>query len=324
MLTRRMVLGLGLAGAAAAAGGAVAISAFASALTQARARIAEIPSATAATRFGTIEYADVGEGIPVLMIHGTGGGFDQGLHFANRLLGRGYRLVAPSRFGYLRSDFPAEPTPANQADAFVDLLDALGLDRVAVIGGSAGALSALELAIRHPDRVAALVPLVPATHTPDRPPARPWSAPQTWIAEGVLGSDFPFWLAMTAAPGVMTRTLLATDPALVASASAEEQARVARILSGILPVSERARGLLADARYAGNPAPMALEAIAAPTLAISLEDDLFLTADAARHIAGTVPGARLLLYPGGGHVWVGRDAELFDAIDGFLKEFGEL
>ena len=120
----------------------------------------------------------------------------------------------------------------------------------------------------------------------------------------------------------MIRTLLATDPELVAAASAAERERVHRILRAILPVSDRAAGLLNDAGLAGNPAPMQLGKITAPALAISLEDDRFLTADAARHIAAEVSGARLIVYPTGGHVWVGRDSELFEAIDRFLKEIG--
>ena len=80
----------------------------------------------------------------------------------------------------------------------------------------------------------------------------------------------------------MTGALLATDPALVAAASPEEQARAHAILWDILPVSDRADGLLNDARLAGNPAPMALDTIRVPTLAISLEDDRFDTIAAAR------------------------------------------
>ena len=63
-----------------------------------------------------------------------------------------------------------------------------------------------------------------------------------------------------------------------------------------------------------------LEAIGAPTLIISLKDDRFLTIDAARHIAATVRGARLLAYPSGGHVWIGHDAEIFDEIARFLRQ----
>ena len=66
------------------------------------------------TAFGTLEYAVSGSGSPLLMIHGTGGGFDQGLSFASGLLKLGHQIVSPSRFGYLRSDFPADPSLANQ------------------------------------------------------------------------------------------------------------------------------------------------------------------------------------------------------------------
>jgi pimeloyl-ACP methyl ester carboxylesterase len=64
---------------------------------------------------------------------------------------------------------------------------------------------------------------------------------------------------------------------------------------------------------------MDLGRITAPTLALSLADDRFDTLAAARHIAATVPDARLVSYPTGGHVWVGHDAEVFAEIDRFLR-----
>jgi pimeloyl-ACP methyl ester carboxylesterase len=270
------------------------------------------------TRFGAVQWAEAGAGPPALMLHGTGGGFDQGLLFARRLSDAGWRIIAPSRFGYLGSDFPDDPSPANQADALADLLDALAIDRLPVMGGSAGAISAVEFAIRYPDRCSGLVALVPAAYAPGRPPMRPNAVGAAIMRYG-LRSDLLFWAGMTFAEDRMIGTLLATDPALVHAAPPDEQQRVRAILDSILPVSARSRGLLNDAMQAGNPTPQALDRITAPTLAISLEDDRFLTIDAARHISVSVPGARLLTYPTGGHVWVGHDAEIFDAIDTFLR-----
>jgi 2-hydroxy-6-oxonona-2,4-dienedioate hydrolase len=322
MVSRRAVLGLGAVGAGlVVAGGATAL-AYGSGIAKARALVAPELSKVIPSRFGDLEYAEAGAGTPFLMVHGTGGGFDQGLFFANRFSDAGYRVIAPSRFGYLRTAFPEDPSSENQADAFVDLLDALHIDRIAVAGGSAGALSALAFAIRHPTRCAALLPLVPASYVPRDTPVQSVPPDQMQMAMAALRSDFLFWLAIATVPDLLTEALLATKPALVKAADSTEQARARHILDSILPVSRRADGLLNDARLAGNPAPMAIETITAPTLAVSYEDDGFGTAAAARYIGERVPGARAHIYPDGGHIGIGHDAESFALVDGFLKEIG--
>ncbi len=317
MLTRRGFVFLGIAGAVALGGGVVRARCRAD-VAAARARVAA-GSTVVETRASVMEYAVAGSGPPLLMVHGTGGGFDQGLRFGARLAASGHTIIAPSRFGYLRSAMPADASSEAQADAFVDLLDALAIDRVPVVGGSAGALSATAFALRHPDRCAALVALVPAMHAPDRSLAPPPGALTGYIIERGLRSDLLFWLGLVTAEDAMTGALLATDPALVAAASPEERARARAILWDILPVSDRAAGLLNDARLAGSPAPMPLADIRVPTLAISLDDDRFDTIAAARHIAAEVPGARLVTWPTGGHIWIGHDADVAAAIEGFLK-----
>jgi 2-hydroxy-6-oxonona-2,4-dienedioate hydrolase len=317
MIGRRTLLGMGITAGALGIAGGVTWSAYAAALRPHRERIAS-GSALAPSRFGPVEYAVAGRGEPVLMIHGAGGGFDQGIAFTHRLAVLGHRIVAPSRFGYLRSSNPAEPTPENQADAFADLLDALQLTSVAVIGGSAGALSAMQFAARHPGRCRSLTLIVPAAFASQGmlPPQSPMTKA---VIEWSLNSDFLFWLGATVARDQIIKSILATDPALVAAASEDERRRVDDILWNILPISERSRGLLNDARFTGTPQSIPLERITAPTLAISLEDDLFATIGSARLIAAKVRGARLVTYPTGGHVWVGRDAELFAEVDAFLK-----
>jgi 2-hydroxy-6-oxonona-2,4-dienedioate hydrolase len=321
MVSRRLMIGLGMGTGALLAGGAATALSFDTAIARAHAAISPSLSTIISTRHGDMEYADIGTGPAVLMIHGTGGGFDQGLLFARPLVAAGYRVIAPSRFGYLRSSFPDEPSSANQADALVDLLDQLDIDRIAISGGSAGALSAIEFAIRHPDRTAALLPIVPATYVPGRQLSQT-QPPEIEAAMALLRSDFLFWMALNVVPDLMIGNLLATDPALLKAVSATEAARAREILWSILPVSQRAEGLINDARLAGNPARSGLETIAVPTLAISVEDDRFNTAAAARHIAATVPGARSIIYPTGGHIWLGHDAELFGALDSFLMEIG--
>jgi pimeloyl-ACP methyl ester carboxylesterase len=117
----------------------------------------------------------------------------------------------------------------------------------------------------------------------------------------------------------MIGSILATDPQLLRGANANEQERVQRVLAGVLPVSARAKGLESDTRLSSSLGPVPLEKILAPTLAISLEDDRYDTLPAARHIAANVPNGRLIVYPTGGHLWIGHDAEIFDAIVEFIS-----
>lgn len=313
---------MGAAAAALAVAGGTTAFAYGNEIARARALVAPELSRTIQSRFGQLEYAEAGQGVPLLMVHGTGGGFDQGLFFAKRFSEGGYRVIAPSRFGYLRSAFPDDPSSENQADAFVDLLDHLQIDKVAIAGGSAGALSAMAFAIRHPDRCAALLPLVPASYVPRDKPVQSVPPDQMQMAMGVLKSDFLFWLAIATVPDLLTEALLATKPALVRAAEPSEQARARHILDAILPVSLRAQGLANDALLAGNPAEMPIQTITAPTLAVSYEDDGFGTAAAARYIAEHVPGARVHIFPDGGHIGVGHDAEVFELVNNFLKQVG--
>lgn len=319
-MSRRKILGIGIAGGALAATGAYVASLYRKAIGAAHEGISPARSSTISTRFGALEYAEQGEGPAILMIHGSGGGFDQGLLFGSGLVAAGYRIIAPSRFGYLRSGYPEDSSPENQADALAELLDALGVEKAAVAGLSAGAVAALAFALRHPHRCAALLPIVPASYVPGAPPAAPWSEAQEFMVNAALRSDFLFWAVLNLAPDFVTRAILATDPALVRARDAQRQ--VAAIRQGILPVSARAQGLVNDMRRSADPPHLPYELITVPTLAISAEDDLYGTAAAARFIAQAVPGAKAHVFPDGGHVLIGREAEMAALVDSFLLQIG--
>lgn len=312
-IARRVVL---LGAGALLFGGGYAAGALREGAAAARLRVAG-RSRTIPTAAGALEYAVAGRGPPVLMLHGTGGGFDQGLRFGAGLRTRGLQIVAPSRFGYLGSDMPGEAGPAAQADALVALLDALGIAAIPVIGGSAGALPAAAFALRHPQRCTHLVLLVPAMNLENRDPVE-FSAAQAFFVERLLGSDLWFGAALKLAPDFLMRTLLATDPALLAGAPPDERERARLILGELMPVSAKTRGLLNDAFWAGHPADIDLGSLRVPTLVVSAEDDLFGTAGTARTIVERVPGARLLMLPDGGHIWLGHDAAVAEAIARFI------
>ena len=104
-----------------------------------------------------MEYAERGRGEPVLAVHGTLGGWDQGLVGAEFLRLNGYRVIAPSRPGYLGTPLATGRSFAAQGDALAALLDALDIDAVTVCGVSGGGPASYELAARHPGRVTRLV-----------------------------------------------------------------------------------------------------------------------------------------------------------------------
>lgn len=118
----------------------------------------------------------------------------------------------------------------------------------------------------------------------------------------------------------MIRSVLAPDPALVTVATADEHRRAHDILWNILSISERSRGILNDARFTSTPQSIRFDQIKVPTLVISLQDDRYGTITPARHIAAQVPGARLVTYASGGHIFAGHDVEQFAEVDLFLRE----
>ncbi|MFG1237375.1 alpha/beta hydrolase [Xanthobacter autotrophicus DSM 597] len=273
---------------------------------------------------GAVEYADRGVGPVLLTIHGAGGGFDHGLFFADELMGGGFRLISPSRFGYLRTGTPAaavdEPDGgvAAQADAHAALLDHLGLDKVIVMGLSAGARSAAALAVRHPEKVRALVLLVPALDAPHSPVATdPTGGSRLAFAIVKAGGDFFWWLIGALGPNMVIR-FVGVRPALLDQAGAQERERVLKIAAAIAPVSERAAGIRLDSACPHPVLP--LERITAPTLIVSARDDLFNTLPAAEVAAARIPGARLIAYDTGGHLLVGRAAQTRAAVRAFLDE----
>jgi pimeloyl-ACP methyl ester carboxylesterase len=268
------------------------------------------------TAFGPIEYAVIGDGPAILISHGAGGGFDQGLLLGEPLVEKGFRIIAPSRFGYLRSPPVAHPSAAAQADAYAQLLDALGITRAAILGASAGGPAAIEFAIRHPKKCAALILLVPLTYTPRDGSASarrlsPWAEK---ILMAIVSSDLVFAIASTFARGLVIRTVLGPPPKLVAAASADEQARIMRIMEMIQPISRRASGIASDSHISAGLTPFALDRISAPTLVMSARDDGYGTYPGAEYTATKIAHARFVGVDGGGHMLVGHQQIMIEEV----------
>ena len=264
---------------------------------------------------GSIEYGTLGEGSPVLVLHGTSGGWDQGIASARGLVPHGFQLIAPSRFGYLRTPMPADPSPEAEADTWTNLLDVLQIQRLPVIAFSAGAAPAVQMALRHRDRVSALVLIVPGAGGLMSEPA---IGPPTFLLDAIYRFDLPMWMLMQAAPGLMHR-LVAVPESLVPSLPPEDKTRLDEAVKMILPVSSRRLGVLNEGRTQGSARRYALERIGVPTLFISAEDDLYGTLANARAAAKLIPHAQLIDFATGGHLLLGHAHEVWSAVATFLR-----
>jgi pimeloyl-ACP methyl ester carboxylesterase len=295
------------------AGAAIAARRFRRDMAAARARLASLSPHVALTARGPVEYAERGEGAPVLELHGIFGGYDQGVLIADAAVGGAFRVIAPSRFGYLGSPLPPEATPAAQADALASLLDTLGLHRVAVVAHSAGATSALQLALRHRDRVAALALVVPAA-----PGAMEVKPPPRRVARLVFGSDLAFWLIVRyrhARPGSMLGVPRGYR------LTADDIDALLELMDTMLPARPRCDGALFDA-FVSNPDVnrYPLEEIAVPTLVIGACDDPLALYRNVAAMAERIPGARLLTFEQGGHHLLGGRARARREITAHLNE----
>ncbi len=139
------------------------------------------------------------------------------------------------------------------------------------------------------------------------------------MINAVLGSNLLFWAGVRAAPDFMTRMVLATDPATVRAASDSERRRAEAMMFHILPVSDRKEGLLMDSATAGAPPSWPVERIVCPTLVVGARGDLYETDKAAVDVAARIPEARLVMFPDGGHLWIGHDAELWRTVGAFVR-----
>jgi len=273
------------------------------------------------TACGPIEYGTAGSGPAVLAVHGAGGGFDQGLELGRSLVGAGFRVIAPSRFGYLRTPLPFDASPKAQADAHACLLDALSIRKAVIIGASAGAPSAMQFCLRYPERSKAMILVVPIAFSPAPAEEKRQPGPVAeLVTSTILGSDLAFWTASKLAYNSMLRAILATPPGDVRQSTADEQKRVDSVLRRIAPISLRASGIRNDQAIGGSISRYELERVRVPTLAISAQNDLFGTYSAAKYTADHIPGARFLGYPTGGHLLVGRQREVCRETVLFLKK----
>ncbi|MBB2940668.1 pimeloyl-ACP methyl ester carboxylesterase [Actinoplanes lutulentus] len=268
--------------------------------------VADFPSSQGAVRF-----ARFGAGRPVLVLHGSGGGWDQGVDWAQRRLGPDHDVISPSRFGYPGSGLPGQASVAGQAAVLVELLDHLGVERADVVGLSAGSVPALQLAADHPGRVRRLVvesPLLPLTGRAPLPPIP--------AVRALSRAQFLLWLT-TKVPAVV-KLAAGAPPAKLPK---EHRDELDAINATMFPLAPRRAGTVHD-RVVVAPHALAdridVAGIGCPVLIINAAHALLAPHDDLVRFAARLRDARTLELESGGHVLIGNVAALRQAIAGFL------
>jgi pimeloyl-ACP methyl ester carboxylesterase len=265
------------------------------------------------TACGPIQYTEFGEGPPMLIVHGAGGGYDQGEYFA-KFIGGDYRWIAPSRFGFLGAPVPDNANSALQADAYACLLDALGIEQVGVVGVSMGGPSSLLFAQRYPQRTNSLALISAASHAI---PARPAILATVF---NLFLKDFVFWSMVRLSPeGLLVA--LGVPSAVQQQLSPVEVAQLHAFLQSIEPMGARRAGQLLEQQMSEYAAEQ-IQQIQTPTLVMHARDDTLIAFEQGEFTTESIPGAHFIPLEKGGHLalLMNMNAEAKEQLRGFLKQ----
>lgn len=257
------------------------------------------------TPYGLMEYGQLGTGSAVILSHGSLGGYDQGLWLAG-LLGPGFHFLAPSRFGYLRSPVPSDPSFEAQAGQFAALLDGLQIERAAVIGLSAGGPAALQFALRYPERCTGLIMLSAISQ---RFNDIPWVFKALYF--GLMKLNFLPWLLFHLNPAAVYRTN-GVDRTLYhqLSHNLEKMTLLRNLVTTSMLPGMRRTGMMNDWLQATRMLPYPLSDINTPTLVVHAVNDPVVPIEFGRFSAAQIPGASLLEVEDGGHFCIATHSEI--------------
>jgi pimeloyl-ACP methyl ester carboxylesterase len=268
------------------------------------------------TGHGDIEYAVQGEGTPALLLHGAGGGYDQGMWLGNLSLGPGYKFVSVSRYGYLRTPIAPNASIKTQAASYKDLLDYLNIPKVVIVGGSAGGPTATQFANDYPERTLALI-LISAVSEASVPGDKP--AFYVGIIHLIQQSDYTYWLVSKfMQPAILNLMGISLD--VYGSFTPVQKQLAQEMLDTMHPMSERYRGTVNDGRMI-RLAGVSRDGISAPTLILHAKDDALVSYHHAEHAHLAIKGSHLVAFDRGGHGLLSQMNTVRQNVKDFLKRY---
>ncbi|MEX0739068.1 MAG: alpha/beta hydrolase [Pseudohongiella sp.] len=254
--------------------------------------VLESESMIASTELGPVEYIiKGGDGPIVLFLHGMPGGYDQA---PDNL--PGYRLLAPSRPGYLRTSLDLGVTPAQQAEVYLALLDDLGIDSVIVLGVSGGGPSALEFAAKFSERTDALIMMEAISQR----------FPNNGEMSSLMTSDYLYWamfrilLGTQGLEGMASMQIPNQEQREDVLANHGKSQRFENLLWSVWPGSMRENGWANDLHQVDRLTTP--PTVTVPTLIIHGSEDSTVPVEHSIRLAEQVPNAMLHVIDGASHL----------------------
>ncbi len=269
------------------------------AVNQSRERLAAYESETITLSYGDMTYIDKGAGEVILSVHGIFGGYDQAYDTCKDF-SSDYRIIAPSRFGYLGSDVLKNGTPAEQATAYIELLDKLGIDKVYLLATSAGGSVAIRFALDYPERTKGLILYCSAMPYAEKPEKyAEYAGPPAFLC-----NNFAMFLISP-----LFEPIMGMEPSTIYS---------------MLPVENRKDGVILDASIT-NP-DMArdfdnyqIESLQVPSLILHAKDDKLASYEDTQNVLSRFPNCTFISFETGGHLMAGHSQEIENAVSEFIK-----
>ena len=262
-------------------------------------RLSSLNAKTLSCSYGKMTYIDEGKGEVILSIHGIFGGFDQAYETC-KVFGEKYRILAPSRFGYLYSDIKGKGTPKEQAEAYLELINRKGIDKVFLLATSAGGTVAFRFALDYPERTKGLILFsssLPYSEKPEKYPE--YAGPPQFLCY-----DYAMFLICP-----LFQSIMGMDKSTI---------------YGMLPIRERKKGVAIDAAItnidmARNYDEYRIEDLKVPILILHSKDDKLASFESAKSVLHRFPRYQLVSFDKGGHLMVGHEKEVKEAVISFIE-----
>jgi pimeloyl-ACP methyl ester carboxylesterase len=271
------------------------------------------------TTMGKIHYKLIGEGPVLFFMHGGPGGIDQAF-LIDDIVHEGYSILSVSRPGYLRTPF-VPLSYEDQVDQYVELLDKLAIEKVVVMGYSAGGPLALNFANKYPERTHALVMEAGVSTVYKIPGEAPDSFWMKLFTSDKI-QDFLSWITVIViriAFKMTFKSMISLETSLdkegikefttLVSNDKERRSWIMEFVKTTVPMSIRKLGLNHDIELLTSIEKIPIDNINVKSLLIYSKEDNDVKWLNAEYLETNLKDFELMVTHGGHFMWIGEDME---------------